>query len=201
MQAAQMLAGFTLAQGDILRRAIGKKKAAALAAQREAFIHGCEETNGIQKKLAAKIFDNIEEFAQYGFNKSHSAAYAMIAYQTAWLKAHYKGEFMASLLSSEMNNTDKLSNIISDTKEMNLDVLPPCINESISRFNAVGDGAIRFGMTAIKGVGEGLAEEIVLDRTIGIQFLIALFQKIFGKTTFAIFIPVSIASILKMRYS
>tara|TARA_B100000161_G_scaffold247616_1_gene203958 strand:+ start:862 stop:4461 length:3600 start_codon:yes stop_codon:yes gene_type:complete len=164
MQAAQMLAGFTLAQGDILRRAIGKKKAAALAAQREAFIRGCEETNGIQKKLAAKIFDNIEEFAQYGFNKSHSAAYAMIAYQTAWLKAHYKGEFMASLLSSEMNNTDKLSNIISDTKEMNLDVLPPCINESISRFNAVGDGAIRFGMTAIKGVGEGLAEEIVLDR-------------------------------------
>ena len=78
----------------------------------------------------------------------------MIAYQTAWLKAHYKGEFMAALLSSEMNNTDKLSSIISDTKEMQLEVLPPCINESISRFNAVGDGAIRFGMTAIKGVGE-----------------------------------------------
>ena len=85
-----------------------------------------------KKKLAAKIFDNIEEFAQYGFNKSHSAAYAMIAYQTAWLKAHYKREFMASLLSSEMNNTDKLSNIISDTKEMNLDVLPLALtNQSV----------------------------------------------------------------------
>ena len=88
----------------------------------------------------------------------------MIAYQTAWLKAHYKGEFMAALLSSEMNNTDKLSSIISDTKEMQLEVLPPCINESISRFNAVGDGTTRFGMTAIKGVGEGLADEIVIER-------------------------------------
>ena len=164
MQAAQMLAGFTLAQGDILRRAIGKKKADVLSAQRQEFIKGCLKTNDIEKKLAETIFDNIEEFAQYGFNKSHSAAYAMIAYQTAWLKAHYKGEFMASLLSSEMNNTDKLSSIISDTKEMQLEVLPPCINESISRFNAVGDGAIRFGMTAIKGVGEGLADEIVIER-------------------------------------
>ena len=164
MQAAQLLAGFTLAQGDLLRRAIGKKKADVLSSQREEFIKGCRTVNSIESDLAGTIFDNIEKFAEYGFNKSHSAGYAMIAYQTAWLKAHYQDEFMAALLSSEMNNTDKLTNIISDTNEIGLHVLAPCVNESIGRFNAVGSNKIRFGMAAIKGVGEGLSDEIVIER-------------------------------------
>ncbi|MFL2859803.1 MAG: DNA polymerase III subunit alpha [Pontiellaceae bacterium] len=164
MQAAQVLAGFTLAEGDLLRRAIGKKKADVLSSQREAFIRGCRTVNSIDAKLASTIFDNIEKFAEYGFNKSHSAGYAMIAYQTAWLKAHYQDEFMAALLSSEMNNTDKLTSIISDTTDIGLNVLAPCVNESIGRFNAAGNGNIRFGMAAIKGVGEGLSDEIVKER-------------------------------------
>lgn len=163
-QAAQSLAGFTLGQGDILRRAMGKKKAEVMAAQREKFITGCKETNQIEAKLAGTIFDNIEKFAQYGFNKSHSTAYGLITYQTAWLKAHYPGEFMAALLSGEMANTDKLANFIAETAEVDLQMLAPSVNESIARFNAVDQGAIRFGLAAIKGVGEGLVEEIVTER-------------------------------------
>lgn len=164
-QAAQTLAGFSLGQGDILRRAMGKKKPEVMAAQREKFVVGCKETNDIDAKLAGVIFDNIEKFAQYGFNKSHSTAYGFITYQTAWLKAHYPAEFMASLLSGEMGNSDKLTAFIAETKEIGHDVLPPSVNESIARFNAVPDGnGIRFGMAAIKGVGEGIVEEIVQDR-------------------------------------
>ena len=163
-QAAQSLAGFTLGQGDILRRAMGKKKAEVMAAQREKFITGCQETHQIEAKLAGTIFDNIEKFAQYGFNKSHSTAYGLITYQTAWLKAHYPGEFMAALLSGEMANTDKLAHFIAETAEVDLQMLAPSVNESIARFNAVDQGAIRFGLAAIKGVGEGLVEEIVANR-------------------------------------
>ncbi len=164
-QAAQTLAGFTLGEGDILRRAMGKKKAEVMAQQRGKFVDGCKETNHIDAKLAGTIFDNIEKFAQYGFNKSHSTAYGFVTYQTAWLKAHYPAEFMASLLSGEMGNSDKLTGFISEAKEMGIEVLPPSVNESISRFNAVKDGSgIRFGMAAIKGVGEGIVEEIVKER-------------------------------------
>ena len=164
-QAAQTLAGFSLGQGDILRRAMGKKKPEEMASQREKFIQGCKETNKIDAKLAATIFDNIEKFAQYGFNKSHSTAYGFVTFQTAWLKAHYPAEFMASLLSGEMGNSDKLTGFIGATKEMGIDVLPPSVNESIGRFNAVQDGSgIRFGMAAIKGVGGGVVEEIVEER-------------------------------------
>ncbi len=164
-QAAQVLAGFSLGQGDILRRAMGKKKAEVMAAQREKFVEGCKKTNNIDAKQAGKIFDNIEKFAQYGFNKSHSTAYGFVTFQTAWLKAHYPAEFMAALLSGEMGNSDKLTGFIGETKEMGIDVLPPCVNESIGRFNAVQDGSgIRFGMAAIKGVGEGVVEEIVRER-------------------------------------
>ena len=163
-QAAQTLAGFSLGQGDLLRRAMGKKKPEDMAAQREKFIEGCAQNHQIEKELAGTIFDNIERFAQYGFNKSHSTAYGLITYQTAWLKAHYPGEFMAALLSSEMSNTDKLANFIAETSEINIEMLPPCVNASIGRFNAAGDGAIRFGLTAIKGVGEGLVEEIIQER-------------------------------------
>ncbi len=164
-QAAQTLAGFSLGEGDILRRAMGKKKAEVMAEQRGKFVEGCKTTNDITAKLAGTIFDNIEKFAQYGFNKSHSTAYGFVTYQTAWLKAHYPAEFMAALLSGEMGNSDKLTGFISEAKEVGIDVMPPCVNESIGRFNAVQDGSgIRFGMAAIKGVGEGVVEEIVQER-------------------------------------
>ncbi len=164
-QAAQKLAGFSLGQGDILRRAMGKKKPEVMAEQRGKFVDGCKVTNDIDAKLAGVIFDNIEKFAQYGFNKSHSTAYGFVTYQTAWLKAHYPAEFMAALLSGEMGNSDKLTGFIGESKEMGIDVLPPSVNESIARFNAVQDGSgIRFGMAAIKGVGEGVVEEIVKER-------------------------------------
>ncbi len=164
-QAAQKLAGFSLGQGDILRRAMGKKKPEVMAEQRGKFVEGCKVTNGIDKALADKIFDNITEFAKYGFNKSHSTAYGFVTYQTAWLKAHYPAEFMASLLSGEMGNSDKLTQFIGEAKEMGIDVLPPSVNESIGRFNAVQDGSgIRFGLAAIKGVGGGVVDEIVKER-------------------------------------
>ncbi|HEY5653866.1 MAG TPA: DNA polymerase III subunit alpha [Pontiella sp.] len=164
-QAARDLAGFTLGEGDILRRAMGKKKPEVMAEQRGKFVDGCMNKNQIPKKQADLIFDNIEKFAQYGFNKSHSTAYGFVTYYTAWLKAHYPAEFMASLLSGEMGNSDKLPGVIAEAKEMGIDVLPPCVNESIARFNAVADGSgIRFGMAAIKGVGEGVVEEIVQER-------------------------------------
>jgi len=164
-QAAQKLAGFSLGKGDILRRAMGKKKPEVMAEQRGEFVAGCKATNNIDAKLAGTIFDNIEKFAQYGFNKSHSTAYGFVTYQTAWLKAHYPAEFMAALLSGEMGNSDKLTGFIAEAKEVGIEVMPPSVNESIGRFNAVLDGSgIRFGMAAIKGVGEGVVEEIVKER-------------------------------------
>ncbi len=164
-QAAQKLAGFSLGQGDILRRAMGKKKPEVMAAQRSKFIEGCRQTNNIDDRLAGTIFDNIEKFAQYGFNKSHSTAYGFVTYQTAWLKAHYPAEFMASLLSGEMGNSDKLTGFIGAAKEMGIEIMPPCVNESIARFNAVPDGSgIRFGLAAVKGVGEGVVAQIVKER-------------------------------------
>jgi DNA polymerase III subunit alpha len=164
-QAARDLAGFSLGEGDILRRAMGKKKPEVMAQQRGKFVEGCKQTNNMSEELANKIFDNITEFAKYGFNKSHSTAYGFVTYQTAWLKAHYPAEFMAALLSGEMGNSDKLSSFIAESKEVGIDVLPPCVNESITRFNAVPDGSgIRFGMAAVKGVGEAVVEEIVKER-------------------------------------
>jgi DNA polymerase-3 subunit alpha len=164
-QAAQKLAGFSLGEGDILRRAMGKKKPEVMDQQRGKFVTGCKETNDMPEKLANRIFDNITEFAKYGFNKSHSTAYGFVTFQTAWLKAHYPAEFMAALLSGEMGNSDKLTGFIAEAKEVGIDVMPPCVNESIGRFNAVQDGSgIRFGMAAIKGVGEGVVEEIVKER-------------------------------------
>ena len=164
-QAAQKLAGFSLGQGDILRRAMGKKKPEVMAAQRSKFVEGCKAANNIDARLAGVIFDNIEKFAQYGFNKSHSTAYGFVTYQTAWLKAHYPAEFMSALLSGEMGNSDKLTGFIGEAKEMGIEVMPPCVNESIGRFNAVPDGSgIRFGLAAVKGVGEGVVAEIVKER-------------------------------------
>ncbi len=162
-KAANVLAGYSLGQGDILRRAMGKKKAEEMEKQREIFIRGCAKVNKIPAAKAEKIFDTLVKFAGYGFNKSHSAAYAIIAYWTAYLKAHAPAEFMAALLSSEMGNADKLPVFIQESREMQLEVLGPDVNESDVRFKPL-EGAVRFGLAGIKGVGAGAAERIVAER-------------------------------------
>lgn len=162
MKIAQELAGFSLAQADILRKAMGKKKQDVMAAQRESFINGCIK-NGIDKITAGKIFDEISYFAGYGFNKAHTAAYAVIAYQTAYLKAHFPVEYMAALLTSVMDNTDKVAYYINECRHMGIEVLPPDINESYEAFTVVSD-KIRFGLTAVKNVGQNVAKAIIQAR-------------------------------------
>ncbi len=161
MQIVQVLAGFTLGQADILRRAMGKKKHAVLMSQKENFMKGTKE-NGIDAKLAETIFNLLLNFADYGFNKSHSAAYALVAWRTAYLKAHYPQEFMAAMLTSLMTGT-KIGDYIELCKHMGIRILPPDINASRSNFTVDGD-AIRFGLAAVKGVGEGVINEIVKIR-------------------------------------
>ncbi len=162
--AANVLAGFSLGQGDILRRAMGKKIKEEMVSQRKAFVEGCKATNQIPAAVAEKIFDNIEHFAGYGFNKSHSAAYAILSYQTAYLKAHYPASFMAAVCSCDMNNADKLPIFIAEAQEMGLEVYPPNVNESHVRFKPEKDG-IRFGLAGIKNVGIGAVESIIQERT------------------------------------
>ena len=162
-QAANVLAGFSLGQGDILRRAMGKKKPEEMAKQRTKFVDGCVKTTKIPAKKAGDIFDKIEKFAGYGFNKSHSAAYGIVSFQTAYLKAHYPAEFMAALLSSEMHNTDKLPVLVAESQSMDIQVLPPNVNDSELRFKPVAEG-IRFGMAGIKNVGVGAVEHIIQER-------------------------------------
>ncbi|MBN1670448.1 MAG: DNA polymerase III subunit alpha [Kiritimatiellae bacterium] len=163
MQAVQVLAGYTLGQADILREAMGKKRIEIMEQQRPVFLEGCKQKHKIPAAKAEKIFENINRFAGYGFNKAHSTAYAIVAYITAYLKAHYPEEFMAALLSSEMGNADKLPVFIAEAKEMGLEILCPDINESGVRFTPL-DKAIRFGMAGIKNVGEGAVESIVGER-------------------------------------
>ena len=162
-QVANVLAGFTLGEGDMLRRAIGKKQQDEMDHMREKFIAGCRKTNKIPEKLAARIYDDIARFANYGFNKSHSAAYAVLSYQTAFLKAHYPASFMAAHLSSEMGNSEKLPMIIAEVQEMGIPVRPPSVNDSGVRFQPEGE-AIRFGMAGIKNVGAAAVESIVAER-------------------------------------
>jgi DNA polymerase III subunit alpha len=166
MQIAQVLAGYSLGGADLLRRAMGKKKPEEMAKERVKFETGAE-ANGVPAQLASSIFDLMEKFAEYGFNKSHSAAYALVAYQTAWLKVHYKAEFMAAVLSSDMDNTDKVVNFLDETRVMNIRVLPPSVNASAYMFEALDDGAIRYGLGAIKGVGHGACDSIVQERRSG----------------------------------
>ncbi len=158
MQIANRLAGFSLGEADILRRAMGKKKKEEMAAQREKFLNGCR-ANKIPEKKAERIFDLMAEFAGYGFNKSHSCAYALLAYETAYLKTHYPVEFMAALLTSETGNTEKVVKYINEARGMGITVLPPDVNESDLYFTPVGE-AIRFGLAAIKNVGENTARAI-----------------------------------------
>ena len=158
MQIANRLASFSLGEADILRRAMGKKKKEEMAAQRTKFMAGCS-ANKIPEKKAERIFNLMEEFAGYGFNKSHSCAYALLAYQTAYLKTHYPVEFMAALLTSEAGNTDKVVKYINEARGMSISILPPDVNESDLYFTPVGE-AIRFGLAAIKNVGENTAKAI-----------------------------------------
>jgi DNA polymerase-3 subunit alpha len=158
MQIANLLASFSLGEADILRRAMGKKKKEEMAAQRAKFIAGCL-TNKVSEKKATGIFDLMEEFAGYGFNKSHSCAYALLAYQTAYLKTHYPVEFMAALLTSETGNAEKAVKYINEARGMSISILPPDVNESDLYFTPVGE-SIRFGMAAIKNVGENTAKAI-----------------------------------------
>lgn len=152
MQIASQLAGFSLGEADILRKAMGKKQQHMMTSMEEKFTNGCKARK-VNAKVAKRIWDQMEEFAGYGFNKAHSAAYALLAYQTAYLKANYPVHFMAALLSSERDNTDKVVRYISECRDMEIPVLPPDVNESDVSFTAVGD-SIRFGLAAIKGVGE-----------------------------------------------
>jgi DNA polymerase-3 subunit alpha len=158
MQIANLLASFSLGEADILRRAMGKKKKEEMAAQRAKFITGCL-ANKVPEKKAERIFNLMEEFAGYGFNKSHSCAYALLAYQTAYLKTHYPVEFMAALLTSETGNAEKAVKYINEARGMNISILPPDVNESDLYFTPVGE-SIRFGLAAIKNVGENTAKAI-----------------------------------------
>ncbi len=162
MKIAQVLAEYSMGEADELRKAVGKKKPEVLARHRERFIKGAVQ-NGVQRKMAEKLFLLIEKFGGYGFNKSHSAAYAMIAYQTAYLKAHYPVEFMAALLSQDMGNPDKTIKNIAECREMGIRILPPDINESQAGFSVV-EGKIRFGLAAVKNVGLKAVESIIAER-------------------------------------
>jgi DNA polymerase III subunit alpha len=164
MQIAQILAGYTLGGADLLRRAMGKKKPEEMAKQRSVFVSGAV-ARGVREAQATMIFDLMEKFAGYGFNKSHSAAYALLSYQTAWLKAHYPAAFMAAVLSSDMDKTDKVVTLIDEASSMKLTVHPPDVNESEYAFRVAGPASIRYGMGAIKGVGESAVQAIVDERS------------------------------------
>ncbi|MBU2896506.1 DNA polymerase III subunit alpha [Vibrio hepatarius] len=169
MQIAQILAGYTLGGADMLRRAMGKKKPEEMAKQRAVFEDGAIK-NGVDGELAMKIFDLVEKFAGYGFNKSHSAAYALVSYQTLWLKKHYPAEFMAAVMTADMDNTEKVVGLVDECLRMKLKVLPPDINSGLYRFNVDEGGAIVYGIGAIKGVGEGPIEVILEARNNGGYF-------------------------------
>jgi DNA polymerase-3 subunit alpha len=162
MKIAGSLANFSLGDADVLRRAMSKKDPKEMEKQKEKFLEGARK-KGIDPQKADKVFDLMAKFAEYGFNKSHSAAYALIAYQTAYLKAHYRLEFMAALLTCEMENTDKIVKYIGECQDMGIEILPPDINESFKDFTVIGD-KIRFGLAAVKNVGSGAVDSIISER-------------------------------------
>ncbi len=163
MQIAQVLAGYTLGGADLLRRAMGKKKPEEMAKQRSGFVEGAV-TRGVSRERAAHIFDLMEKFAGYGFNKSHSAAYALLSYQTAYLKTHYPAAFMAAVLSADMDHTDKVVTMIEECKQLELEVVPPDVNTSRYEFAVAGERKILYGLGAIKGVGLGAVELLIRER-------------------------------------
>jgi DNA polymerase-3 subunit alpha len=191
MQATQALAGFSLGHADLLRRAMGKKKPEEMAKQREAFVKGCAKVNHIPAAKANQIFDLLEKFAGYGFNKSHAAAYAMVAYQTAWLKANYPVEFLSAMMTNDMGDTAKLGILIAEARNFHIEVLQPDINESGVYFTPSAAGtagggatAIRFGLAAVKGIGELAVESILEARAKGGKFtsLADLCERVDGRT-------------------
>ncbi|MCC7488524.1 MAG: DNA polymerase III subunit alpha [Gammaproteobacteria bacterium] len=169
MQIAQVLAGYTLGGADLLRRAMGKKKPEEMAKQRSVFQAGAAQ-RGVDAALAAQIFDLMEKFAEYGFNRSHSAAYALLSWQTAWLKTHYPAAFMAAVLTSEMDDTDKLLMLRRECESLGLAVQPPHVNHSACPFQVSGPGTIRYGLGAIKGLGQAAAGQLVQARADGGPF-------------------------------
>ncbi len=185
MQATQILAGYTLGGADLLRRAMGKKKVEEMQKQRKTFVEGCKRENNIDAATANTVFDALEKFAGYGFNKSHAAAYAIVAYQTAYLKAHHPVEFLSAMMTNDMNDTTKLAVLIDEAKVLGVEVLPPDLNESQVVFApAQGGKVIRFGMAAIKGVGELAVQAILKAREQGNPFdsLLDLCQRVDGRT-------------------
>ncbi|WP_287796943.1 DNA polymerase III subunit alpha, partial [Idiomarina sp.] len=169
MQIAQVLAGYTLGGADLLRRAMGKKKPEEMAKQREIFAKGAAQNN-IDPELATKIFDLVEKFAGYGFNKSHSAAYALVSYQTLWMKTHFPAEFMAAVMSADMDNTDKIVTLADECERMGLDLLPPDVNKGEYKFTVDEQQRVVYGIGAIKGVGEAPIESIIKAREEGGPF-------------------------------
>src|SRR3569623_1950225 len=163
MQIAQVLAGYTLGGADLLRRAMGKKKPEEMAKQRDIFSKGAQD-RGIDAKIATPVFDLMEKFAEYGFNKSHSAAYALVSYQTAWLKAHYPAAFMAAVMSADMHHTDKVVTFIDEARHMKLAILPPDVNRCDTLFTVLDDKSILYGLGAIKGVGTAATDSMVEER-------------------------------------
>lgn len=163
MQIAQVLAGYTLGGADLLRRAMGKKKPEEMAKQREIFVNGAVK-RGVADFTATRIFDLMEKFAAYGFNKSHSAAYALLAYQTAYLKARYPAAFTAAVMSADLDNTDRLVTIKDDCRRIGLELKPPDINESNYHFSVAGERSILYGLGALKGVGRNVVESIIAER-------------------------------------
>ena len=186
MQAAQILGGYTLGGADLLRRAMGKKKVEEMQKHRGIFVKGCKEKNNIPEAKANQIFDLLEKFAGYGFNKSHAAAYAIVAYQTAYLKANYTVEFLSAMMTNDMGDTAKLSQYIAEARTMDIEVLPPDVNESEMFFAPAGkEGkAIRFGLVAVKGIGEMVVECLLKARTEGGPFksLAELCERVDGRT-------------------
>ena len=170
MQIAQVMAGYTLGGADMLRRAMGKKKPEEMEKQKAFFLEGCAG-NGIDKTLAENIFDLVEKFAGYGFNKSHSAAYALVSYQTLWMKAHYPAEFMAAVLTADMQNTDKVVTLVEECRNMKLDLLVPDVSRSEYTFTVNDEGQIIYGLGAIKGLGEGPIDSVVAAAREGGPFL------------------------------
>ena len=173
MEAAKVLGGYTLGQADLLRRAMGKKDVEKMAKERKVFVEGCKRVNDIDEKKANEVFDLLEKFAGYGFNKSHSAAYGWITYQTAYLKANHTVEFMAALLSNEVNNTDKISTFVSECQRLGIEIRPPDVNRSSLKFTPeVSDEkqGIRFGLAAIKNVGEAAMEAAIAERKLNGEY-------------------------------
>ncbi|MCS7073639.1 MAG: DNA polymerase III subunit alpha, partial [Bacteroidia bacterium] len=163
MEAARALAGYSLGGADLLRRAMGKKKKEVMDAERSKFVAGCIQ-NGIEEAKANEIFDVMAKFAEYGFNKSHSAAYSILAFKTAYLKAHYPAEYMAAVLTHNIGSIEDITFFIEECRNMGISVLPPCVNESQFIFSVNEQQQIRFGLGAIKGVGEAAAKTIIAER-------------------------------------